>query len=306
MSVFYTTNTLIDSIKLRGMIPSSQSTITSDNFITFINEEMYLGVLPHILMFHEDNLTRSEEVDLVSGTTKYAIPHRAIGNKVKDIYIKDSNNNLKELTRISNGDLADWNSDVETYPGAFYLEGDSIILLHNPSSGERLKFIYHMRPNKLVQENRAARITNISGGNITVDDVPSSFSVTESYDIIKKTSPFNCTSVDITPTALDTVTNIITFATTDLPSSLQVGDYINLAEETIIPQIPPELHSLLAQRVVARCLEALGDMGGLQAANAKLAEMELKTGSLIDNRVENSPQKIKNRWGVLSSRKRWW
>lgn len=303
MSIFYTTDSLIDSIKLRGMIPSNQNTITSDNFITFINEEMYLGVLPHILSYHEDNVSRSEEVALVNGTYRYQIPHRAIGNKIKDVYIQDSNGGLRELTRISNGDLADWERNDVSYPQAFYLEGDSIVLLNNPSSSDTLKFIYHMRPNRIVAETRAGKITSISSGAITLESMPTVFASTAKYDIIKCTSPYNCTAVDITPTNISG--NVITFSTTDLPSSLSVGDYVNLAEETIIPQIPPELHSLLAQRVVARCLEALGDINGLQTANAKIAEMEIKTGSLIDNRVENAPQKVKNRWGFLGTRK-WW
>ena len=77
-----------------------------------------------------------------------------------------------------------------------------------------------------------------------------------------------------------------------IPAKLRVDDVISLPEETIIPQIPIELHPMLAQRVVMRCLESLGDTAGLQLAGAKLADMEAKTGSLIDNRVESSPMKI--------------
>ena len=73
------------------------------------------------------------------------------------------------------------------------------------------------------------------------------------------------------------------------------ADLVTLAGETIIPQIPDELHSMLAQRVACRCLEALGDQQGLQAANLKLAEMEAKSATLINDRIESSPQKIVNR-----------
>jgi hypothetical protein len=285
------------------MIPTSQVAITTDNFITFINEEMSLGVLPHILSYHENNLTRSELVPVTSGTLRYQVPHRAIGNKLKDLYIQDSSGSLSECTRINDGELADFNGNQNPYPRAFYPEGDSVVLLHDPGTSSYLKFVYHMRPNQIVAETRAAKITDISAGLLTVDTIPSVFLSGLKYDIVKSTSPYNCVAVDIIPTAI--TTSSITFSTSDLPSTLKIGDYINLAEETIIPQVPPELHSLLVQRVVARCLEALGDLNGLQAANAKIAEMEVKTGSLIDNRVENAPQKIKNRWSVLRSR-RWW
>jgi hypothetical protein len=49
---------------------------------------------------------------------------------------------------------------------------------------------------------------------------------------------------------------------------------------------------MLAQRVTMRCLEALGDQAGLTLAAAKLLEMEQKTGSLIDSRVEGAPLKV--------------
>ena len=99
-----------------------------------------------------------------------------------------------------------------------------------------------------------------------------------------------------------TIPGAVTAAGTVLVSSsisIAVGDIITQAEETIIPNIPTELHVVLAHRVAARCLESLGDQAGLQMANAKLQEMEVKTGNLIDNRVEGSAQKILNRNGIL-------
>jgi hypothetical protein len=160
-----------------------------------------------------------------------------------------------------------------------------------------------MRPNQMVLEDRASKIISINNGAITVDTMSTVFTTGVKYDIIKGTSPYNCIAIDITPISI--AGNIITFNAADLPSTIKAGDIVNLAEETIIPQVPPELHALLAQRVVARCLEALGDLNGLQAANLKIAEMELKIGSLIDDRVENAPQKVKNRWGFIKVR-RWW
>jgi hypothetical protein len=72
------------------------------------------------------------------------------------------------------------------------------------------------------------------------------------------------------------------------------NDIVSLAGETIIPQIPDELHPILAQRVACRCLEALGDREGLGAANAKLAEMISLAMPLINDRTEGNPQKVVN------------
>ena len=80
---------------------------------------------------------------------------------------------------------------------------------------------------------------------------------------------------------------------------LKVGDYICLQNESIIPQIPPDLHNGLAERTAARILAAMGDQAGLQASTAKIAEIEQRQGNLMNNRVEGTPQKVTNRHSLL-------
>ncbi|NBX74721.1 MAG: hypothetical protein EBQ89_10570 [Alphaproteobacteria bacterium] len=81
--------------------------------------------------------------------------------------------------------------------------------------------------------------------------------------------------------------------------NLKVGDYICLANESIIPQIPPDLHTVLAERTAARILAAIGDQAGLAVANQKIAEMELRQGNVLDQRVEGAPEKITARHSLL-------
>jgi hypothetical protein len=109
------------------------------------------------------------------------------------------------------------------------------------------------------------------------------------------------------PTSVNSTLRTINFDPSDLPSGLVIGDQIAFAGESCIPQIPDELHSVLAQRVVCRIMEAQGDQAGLQAANGKLADMEARMGSLIDNRSDGNPQKVNNLRSPLRNAKlRWW
>ena len=92
-------------------------------------------------------------------------------------------------------------------------------------------------------------------------------------------------------------------------AKILVGDYVCLANECIIPQIPPDLHNALAERTAARILAAIGDTEGLGVANAKLQEIEARQGTLLDGRVEGAPQKITARhsllrYGKMGTRKR--
>lgn len=81
--------------------------------------------------------------------------------------------------------------------------------------------------------------------------------------------------------------------------NIVTGDYICLANECIIPQIPPELHTSLTERTAGRILASIGDQNGLSASQMKLQEIQKSTGELVDNRVDNAPRKVVNRYSPL-------
>ena len=101
----------------------------------------------------------------------------------------------------------------------------------------------------------------------------------------------------------------VTFPVADVPTYMIVGDYMCLSNECIIPQIPPDLHNALAQRVCTMILTSIGDMQGAQATAAKVQEMEKHQITLLDNRVESSPLKVNHlksiaRFQGMGSRRR--
>lgn len=87
----------------------------------------------------------------------------------------------------------------------------------------------------------------------------------------------------------------------DIPQYLAVGDHVALAEQCCIPQVPSDLHVYLAQKTAERILESQGDAQGLALAQQKSKEMEFRAGTIIDNRVDESPPKLVNRHGILRS-----
>jgi hypothetical protein len=291
------------------MLPETNITFRPDDFLAFANEEMDMAIMPYVLSHHEDYFLTSVDIPLESGKNKYTIPYRAIGNKLRDVSYKDNSNSIFEMTRITIADesyyqYAGGNSYTGTGFRVFYIENNEIVLLpqdiQNPSGS--LKVSFYIRPNQLVEEDRVATITSINTttGEIGVDSIPDNITLGDMVDLIQVRNPYKCLSYDQTVTNIDAINNIITIDPTMLPDNLAVGDFVASAEECIIPQIPTDLHSMLAQRVACRCLEALGDQAGLQAANLKLAEMEQKGASLLQDRVEDAPMKVNNRHGFLN------
>ena len=403
-----TSNKLISAIKRKISFPISQQTFTENEILDFANEEMFISQVPDILKYHEEYFVFTTDVQLVPNKTKYAIPDRAIGMRLRDLFYTDANNNVYEMTRINAADKAifDRNTGSDNSLAAYYLENNSIVLtpnnIINPTGF--LRFNFFLRPNQLVLDERASiisgfresiTVTNaslVAGDTVIInkydDDVlittqtftavaagatGNQFNIgsnstetasnivtvinTNGITTASETAPAsaqfninftdrqsNATSssstalfveptIDLIFTSIPTgvfvngsvvdilqtkpghktynydVTAQIVSGTTmrfnesDIPGDVIVGDYVCLANESIIPQIPPDLHNGLAERASARILAAIGDNEGLTNANQKISQIETSEGRLLDQRVDGSPIKVVNRRSLLRSGK---
>lgn len=311
---YYTSDEIIKSVKRRIIMPTSQNVFTDQDLLDFGTEEINLGMVPMILAEQEDYFLYDKYIDLVPGVSKYPIPYRATGNKIREVsHMRNSNNSdVSEMTRIGIGDLPFYNQNqTNSNIRAFYIANNEICLvpenLINNYTG-RLRVSFYIRPNALVPLAEVGIITaiNTTTGVISLTKLPPKFLTSAGLlrpdllnDFIMIKSPHKTLSYDIKPLSIDTIANTITYTPSDLPVSLATGDHISEATESAVPQIPSDLHVMLAHRVAARCLEALGDTEGLQNANVKLAEMEKNAKDLINNRVEDAPKKLTNRHAII-------
>lgn len=310
MAGYFTTNSLIADIKRRAMIPTAQSTFINADFLSFINTELKIGIVPSVLNVNEEFYVYPEIVALVANKSSYSIPYRALGGKLRDLFYKDAQGNLFEMSRISPDDKAAFHLNGQgSFNFYYYLEGNSVVLIPNITdqiSGS-LVFTFYIRPNDLVEESRVAVITAIATDEdagtttYTVSAIPTGMTVNTKLDLLQANPGHKTYKYDVNASSVNTTNKTITFSTSDVDTEMLVGDHIAFAGECMIPQCPSDLHSVLSQRVAARCLEALGDTQGLTNANTKLQEMEVKTIALIDQRVSGSPKKIVNRRGLLAS-----
>lgn len=304
MGKHLTSSSFINSVKRRAAIPSNQNTFTDQDFLDFANEETDTELVPEILRLHEDYFLFSEEIDLEQGVSRYTIPDKAIGNKLREVAYIDNQGNTFELSRISVGELSEFDYPYSNnIARTFYVENNEIVLVPTIENAleAKIRFTYYRRLNALVPEDQIAIITTIdrTSGEIGLANIPEDFSITKKFDLISTSAPFKTLNPSITASALNNTTNTLTVAITDISDKLQVGDHVALEGECIIPQVPQELHAMLAHRVAMRCMEAQGDLEGMQAASAKAQRMEGKLASLIDNRVEEAPRKVWNRHSSL-------
>ena len=240
-----TSDDLVQSVKLNIMFPISQSTFTSDDILSFANKEMATSQVPSILQFHEEFFVTVKEVRLRSNQSVYPIPYRAIGLKLRDLMYRDCSNNLTEMTRITGDeDIFTYGSGSGTPPYKYKLQGNDVILV--PLIGTEpqgsLIFVYYLRPNQLVSNNRAAIISNftesitlnnasiVAGDTVTINVIQRStdgkINTTQSINEndIKICSSLVFTAVSGAPgplqfqigaTSVDTASNLVTAINTD-------------------------------------------------------------------------------------------
>lgn len=191
---FLTSNDLIETVKLNCSFPLSQNTFSSDDILKFANHELFMSQVPSILQYHEDYFSYREVVPLRINRNRYDIPYRAIGNKIYDVYFQDIHSrNLRKLSMVDPGDKTYFQSGESTIAEAFqgeqhiapivdigystsllrfyYIESNQIVLSANVGTNimGSLVFVYYLRPNNLVSDDRAAICTNFTK-DITVDN----------------------------------------------------------------------------------------------------------------------------------------
>jgi len=132
----------------------------------------------------------------------------------------------------------------------------------------------------------------------SVVQIPKEFLTNSLFDFTLNVSPNKIVHYDVPINSINQSNKTMSFPK-ELVEKVSLGNYITIAEQTIVPNIPTELHPILAQRVAVACLEAMGDEQNKQSAERKLANMERDSGTFLDNRVEGASQKIKSRHSPL-------
>jgi len=160
---FMTSRDLINAVKRKILFPISQNTFSESDLLAFANEEMQISQVPSILQFHEEYFVYNKVLPLVSNISRYPVPNRAIGMRLRDLAFSDSVGNVYEVTRINSDDKSFFQQSTGTSETIhkYYLEGNDVVLTPsigaNPTTGN-VNFYFYLRPNQLVDDTRAAKM----------------------------------------------------------------------------------------------------------------------------------------------------
>jgi hypothetical protein len=254
----FTADLFIDQVKIKATLP--QGRYEDDEILEVAYDVLMSQVVPLILDLREEYYVASESQAITASQAEYPIPHQAFGlmlREVKRVY----NREIQNLYQLDPSEITTTSTGT---PTSFYLEGQSVVLYPTPQStdGSTLKLSYYKTPSKPVLTSSAALITNIDRDTgIVTATPPTSWSGSDTFDFVSRKNGHKTLAAEKSATL---TTTTLQFSTSDIPSTLEVGDYITLTGEAPYIQVPDNCFALMVQLTANELLEDMGDQGPLQ------------------------------------------
>jgi len=295
----YTFEDLLEKIKRKGAVPTSGSGSTATaGFLSSVNDCISDHILPLIVRLRENYFSYDDD-RTVNSSGEYAISTRAAGGKIQNVALIEGTNRL-DLPWISEEEMTDTDESPVNKPGA-YIKGNSVFIKPATSHGYTTLRISIIREHSTVIESSdAAQITAINTGTKTLtfaaSTIPTTWTTSNTFDLIQANPQFDTLAID---QAVSSVTSTTIVFSSTLPTRLAVGDWVALAGETPIIQIPRVLHSLLAQRCANEFLKNSPHTKAYEAGVEAAEKVEKKVVALLSPRIEKEGKSIKNRTGML-------
>lgn len=292
----YTTADLLTDIRLRVLAPGDNSVFDNTDVLRLADAEMQTTVLPLLMSLRGEYCIVFEDQTVVAGQAGYDIPARAVGLMLREVHLVDAGGAITNLPQLSPEDIE---TTTPGPPEAFYLRQNQVYLYPTPATAAgTLRLYYPLRPASLIEATSAALVSSINTGTgvVTFTSVPSAWTTGNRFDWVRKDGGSEPRAIEQTASLISGTD--VTFAS--LPSSLVAGDYLALAGETPLIQLPAELRPVLCAATAVRLCESM-QLPGLDSARKSLEEVVKAVQLLLTPRVIGAPKKIvarRNGWGM--------
>lgn len=303
-----TSTQFLAAVKRRISMPENQALLADTDILELGNDVIRSYIVPCIISVRQDYFIYIQDQALTAGTQDYDIPYRALARGLRDMKIVDSNVSIvRDLVKVDLEDAHLFSNDNNSVnPYGFHFLGDKVRIVPPPSTGTTMsiRFFIELPPNDLIEFSNAATITGISGDfdsdptiSVTVGAVPSAFTVSSSYDFIAGKQGNFTRAFDKTPSSLAGLT--LTFATADVPSTLAVGDYVSLAGQSPVLQLPDDAFAWTVTKTARRCLSSISDFEGDGRLQEDDSAEEKNLKQVLEPRIRGETTKIINRFSLV-------
>jgi len=288
-----TTSKLLEIVKVKAALTTGQAGLTNDNILQIASDVMVSEIVPAVIGKYEGYFLFTEAQPLQAGVSVYRVPERAIGGKLCNLYLRDASGNPFDIRMYSTADLGSLPVTPQNRPAGFYLESNSVRFVPpvGPSPTDSLVMVYYFRPSQLVMESAGRRLVSFTSTTLTLPSIPAGWTTASTLDVVSHRSGNEVVAHDL---AISSITgNVITL--TSAVTGLEAGQYVTLAGESIVPNLPEDLHILLAEMTVEKLAEIRNDDVRLKQAQGRIQRIWSGLINGMDNRVTSKPEVIVGR-----------
>lgn len=309
MATDYTsTSYLVPATKRHALVPLASSTMSDSDILAILNEEL-LSLAAGIAKERQEFFVRRlVDTAFVADQESYAINTRALCAVVRDAVVVQSDGSVRNLQLRSQERAV--GTEEDSGPPAFcFLEGGYVVVRPVPQDAtESLRLPILERPNAIVASSATRQVSSSTSTQIVLTtNAPGTFTTSSPLDIIEGKPPFKTLARDVAPTNVSSAT--LTFAAGVLPSGLAANDYVALAQESPVAQLPPEWQPVLTLRACANALDSLNQSEKAAAKRAKADAEEKRLLALIRPRMKGEVRKLQNgmaKWSMGGSDGGFW
>lgn len=291
-----TSDRLIEGVNRRISNPQSQGLLQDGDILAFADDVIRGEIIPLMESAQVDYFVERTSIPLVGGQSLYSIPYRSIARGLREIKLSDNSEQFVRnlpLIDIANAYLYyQWATIV-----GFYFEGDRIRLVPEVpdplATDQKLLIWYRLPPNNLVPESEVSQVISIAGDVVTVSNIPDQMVATSRVDFIQAQSGSSIYAMDVEVQAVGAGT--LTFASGEVPSQLQSGDYICLRGESyVVNFLPNESLPLLETLVCMRALTSISDYEGVKMIASVADQEKANLLKIMEPRIDGEGKIIVN------------
>jgi hypothetical protein len=291
-----TVDSFLAEVKRLITVPANQALMTDDALLLMGDEASQSYVVPLLLSLRQEYFVTTYTQAVTSGVATYPIPPRSIARTLRELKYVENSGSKRNLAQIAIEDIQMWPLDGSIV--GYHFKGDKIVLVGVPNlSTSSLEIWYYLQPSKMVRLSEAARVVSVAGDVVTVESVPSTFAAGVDVDFVQGISGNSNLGMDLAITSV--AGTQVTFGTDVVPDDLVAGDYIALAGETPVVQIPTEGVPYLTTKTCVRILNAIGDFEGMAKLEEIASQQEKTLRIITEPRNTGEGVKIVPRFGLL-------
>lgn len=300
------TSVLLSRIRRRLRIPDGSSAMSNVELLQIADEVTRIDLMGLLRLSNGEWYVTKYTTPIVADQSDYRLPSRIQAGSVRDVTLVDSNGAEYDLPELLLEQARTLGSVSGDQVRGHFIEGDRVVLRPTPTTADLTLCIrYRRQPSVLIETSSVNAVEIISGtstGIIAEQPLVSPFNATIEVDVVQANPPFD---VLVTGSGSPSGSVMTISGTPDLTNEVTRGDWLCVAGETPVPQMPPVLQDLLAWGVAK---EAAVELGLTQMANDYERKYRMATERVFDqinDRNEGADQKIVSPYSPLRQRSGW-